>query len=152
MLAWRIVKEKHAADAFSGRGAADFGGRWNSRGVAVVYTSGTQSLAALEILVHLTGQRTAKYMAISIEFDPALVEEFPINRPPGDWRQEPPPLAAQQIGDHWVEQNRSPILKLPSVIIPGEPNYVLNPAHPDFSKIVIGNPGPFTLDPRLFAY
>lgn len=51
--AWRIVKEKHAATAFSGEGARLYGGRWNSVGTSLVYTSGTKALAALESLVHL---------------------------------------------------------------------------------------------------
>jgi len=73
--AWRIVKEKHAATAFSGEGAARTGGRWNSRGVAVIYTSSTKALAALENLVHLNPPVLFRYAAIQIEFDDALVEE-----------------------------------------------------------------------------
>ena len=72
--AWRIVKEKHAAAAFSGEGAARNGGRWNSRGVRLIYTSSTESLAALETLVHLNPQMPFKYVAIRIKFDDALVE------------------------------------------------------------------------------
>src|SRR5258705_349554 len=71
--AWRIVKAKHAATAFSGEGAARTGGRWNSRGVPVVYTSSTKSLAALESLVHLNPPVLFKYVAIRIQFDDALI-------------------------------------------------------------------------------
>lgn len=147
--AWRILKEKHAATAFSGEGAAKAGGRWNSRGVAVVYTSATKSLAALENLVHLNPPMPFKYVAIRIEFAEKLVEEFSLDSLPPDWQAEPPGPSSKRIGDVWVHEARSAILKLPSVIISGEPNYLLNPAHRDFHKISIDAPERFAFDLRL---
>ncbi|MBA4147247.1 MAG: RES family NAD+ phosphorylase [Verrucomicrobia bacterium] len=148
--AWRIVKEKHAATAFTGEGAAKAGGRWNSRGVFLVYASGSKSLATLESLVHLNPPVTFKYVAFSLKFDRAFVEVFPIKNLPAGWRAEPAPAFTQAIGDRWVKSARSPMLALPSVIT-GETNYLLNPSHPDFKKITIGKPEPFTFDPRLLA-
>src|SRR5438874_740958 len=101
--AWRIVKEKHAAIAFSGEGAARTGGRWNSRGVAVVYTSCTKSLAVLESLVHLNPPVTFKYVAIPLTFAVAFVEVFAVKNLPADWRIEPPPPSTKSIGDAWVK-------------------------------------------------
>lgn len=147
--AWRIVKEKHAATAFDGEGAWLFGGRWNSRGTRVVYTSATRSLATLENLVHLTPPVVFKYMVIRVEFDDTLVETISQTALPYDWTEEPPPPSTKEIGDHWVKQAVSPVLALPSVIIPGELNYLINPAHPQFKSIVIGKPEPFSFDPRL---
>ena len=149
--AWRIVKAKHAATAFSGDGAAKTGGRWNSRGVPVVYASSTKSLAALETLVHLNPPVPFKYVAFRIHFDAALVEKLPRNRLPADWQTEPPASSGKAIGDAWVRSMRSPVLEVPSVIISGEPNYLLNPAHQDFKRLSIGKPEPFTFDPRLLA-
>jgi RES domain-containing protein len=149
--AWRIVQEEHAASAFSGEGAAKFGGRWNSRGVPVVYTSSTKSLAALENLVHLNPPVRFKYVAIRLKFDDALVEVVPLKALPPNWRAEPPPSSSKQIGDAWVLSARSAVLALPSVIVSGEPNYLLNPAHPDFHRISIGKPEKFTFDPRLLT-
>jgi RES domain-containing protein len=74
--AWRIVKARHAATAFSGKGAADNGGRWNSRGVAVVYASITKSLAVLESLVHLNPPVRFKSVVFRLQFEDALVENF----------------------------------------------------------------------------
>ena len=145
--AWRIVKEKHAATAFSGEGARLYGGRWNSPGTSVVYTSGSKALAALESLVHLNPPVIFKYVAIPIDFDDALVEK--VAALPADWTEAPPPPATKDIGDLWVREARSAVLELPSVIIPGEPNYLLNPAHPNFKKISLGKPEPFSFDPRL---
>ena len=147
LRAWRIVKAKHAATAFSGEGARLYGGRWNSPGVSLVYTSGTKALAALESLVHLNPPVIFKYAAIPIEFDAALVEK--VTALPADWNDMPAPPSTRAIGDLWAKQARSAVLELPSVIIPGESNYLLNPAHPDFKKIVIGKPEPFSFDPRL---
>jgi RES domain-containing protein len=149
--AWRIIKEKHAATAFSGEGAAKTGGRWNSRGVPVVYTSSTKSLAALESLVHLNPPVLFTYVAVRVQFDRALLEIVPLKTLPADWWAEPPPPSSKAVGDAWVRKAASAVLGLPSVIIPGEPNYLLNPAHPDFKKISIGKPERFAFDPRLLA-
>jgi RES domain-containing protein len=149
--AWRIVKAKHAATAFSGEGAAKTGGRWNSRGVPVVYASSTKSLAALETLVHLNPPVPFQYVAFRLQFDAALVENIPLNRLPADWRVEPPPPSTKAIGDAWAREVRSAVLALPSVIVPGELNYLLNPAHPAFKKISIGKPERFAFDPRLLT-
>lgn len=149
--AWRIVKKKHIGTAISGKGAADYGGRWNSYGVPIVYTSGSQSLAALEILVHLNPVVIFEYVAIQIEFDFNLVEQFPFEKLPEDWQTEPPSPATQYIGDVWVSQGRSAILAVPSAIISNEPNFLLNPAHRDFKKIRFGSPEPFAFDPRLLV-
>jgi RES domain-containing protein len=149
--AWRIVKERHAATAFFGEGAAKAGGRWNSRGVALVYTSSTKSLAVLENLVHLNPPVLFKYVAFRVEFDDALVEEFPQRLLPADWSAEPPPVSSKAIGDAWVRESRSAVLALPSALLAGEPNYLLNPAHPDFRKTVISKPEVFTFDSRLLT-
>jgi len=149
--AWRIVKAKHAATAFSGEGAAKTGGRWNSRGVPVVYTSSAKSLAALESLVHLNPPVRFKYVALRIKFERAIVKIVPPRALPPDWRVEPPPPSTKRLGDAWAREARSAVLAVPSVIVPGEPNYLLNPAHPDFRKIRIGKPERFTFDSRLLT-
>jgi RES domain-containing protein len=149
--AWRIVKEKHAATAFSGEGAAKTGGRWNSRGVPAVYASGTKALTALETLVHLNPLVLFKYVVFRLQFDDALIENVPLNRLPAEWRVEPPPPSTKAVGDAWVREKRSAVLALPSVIIPGEFNYLLNPAHPAFKRIAIGKPERFAFDPRLLT-
>ena len=147
--AWRIVKKAHAATAFSGEGARRFGGRWNSPGTPVVYTSGTLALAALEILVHLNPPVRLEYVAIPFDFEDAWVQKLKLSDLPADWMEEPPPPSTQLLGDRWVKQARSAILELPSTIVRIEPNYLLNAAHPDFRKVRIGKAMPFAFDPRL---
>jgi RES domain-containing protein len=149
MRVWRIVKEKHAATAFDGEGARLYGGRWNSRGTRLIYTSASLSLAALENLVHLTTPVAFRYVALAVEFHDRLVERADTIALPTDCNEEPPPQTAQEIGDRWVREARSVALELPSVIIPGEFNYLLNPAHPDFKKITMSKPELFSFDQRL---
>jgi RES domain-containing protein len=146
---WRIVKSRYAAAAFDGEGARLYGGRWNSPGTRMVYTSSTISLAVLEALVHLQeASLLSSYLLISVSFDDALVERLERSRLPDVWRTYPPPSELQRLGDEWVRSRRSAVLEVPSVIVERESNYLLNPAHPDFS-LVIGEPEPFTFDERL---
>lgn len=149
LTAWRIVKEKYADSAFGGEGAAKTGGRWNSRGRKLVYSSGSLSLAALELLVHLNPPVRFRWVARSCEFDPRLVETFPSGRLPSEWRRVPAPQEVREIGDAWLAESRSAVLAVPSVVVPREWNYLLNPAHPDFRKIELGAPEPFSFDSRL---
>ena len=149
---WRIVKSRHASTAFDGEGARLYGGRWNSPGTRMIYTSRSLSLAVLQVLVHL--RETAllsSYSLIAARFDDALIESLDHSRLPDVWRSYPAPPELQRIGDEWVRSQRSAVLQVPSAVVERESNYLLNPAHPDFSSIVIGEPEPFTFDERLLA-
>jgi RES domain-containing protein len=142
---WRIVKARHAATAFTGEGAAKTGGRWNSRGVAVVYASAT----LLEILVHLNPPVPMEFVAIRAVFDVRKLRKLEAHELPQDWRTGPPGAATQRIGDRWVRESASAVLAVPSVLVPEETNYLFNPAHPDFGQVALGRPEPLALDPRL---
>lgn len=154
--AYRIAKEPNRVKAFSGQGAKDWGGRWNSKGVAVVYTAEHRSLSILEVLVHVKGGAGMGRSAISvpfyiypISFDAALLEELPISSLSTGWNSEPPTAGSQSLGDAWVSVARSPVLAVPSMIVPEERNCVLNPSHPRFPEIQIGSPVVGSFDPRL---
>lgn len=148
---WRIVPENRASDAFLGEGARLYGGRWNSAGVAIVYGSQHQSLAALEQLVHLNPITPNRFKVLSFQFPDSLIETvLPRNLPEG-WRQEPPPPFTQRLGDVWARELRSAVLAIPSIIIPDELNYLLNPAHPDFKEIALGRAEKFSFDARLLV-
>ncbi len=150
ITAWRIVNPDRADDAFDGKGARMFGGRWNSSGVAVVYTSSTASLAALELLVHMPRERDLRQFVIfACTFNEELAGDMDRDQLPADWRDYPPPETLQQIGDTWIMSESTAVLRVPSVIIGSEFNYLLNPAHEDFGKIEIHEPIPFSLDLRL---
>jgi RES domain-containing protein len=149
---WRIVKSRYAAAAFDGEGARLYGGRWNSPGTPMVYTSSTISLAVLEVLVHLQeASLLSSYSLIAARFDDAFVESLDRSMLPDGWRSYPAPSELQRIGDEWVQSQRSAVLEVPSVIVERESNYLLNASHPDFSSVAIGEPEPFTFDERLLA-
>lgn len=143
------MKERHSANAFDGEGARLHGGRWNSRGNRMVYASATLSLAALESLVHLAPPISFRFVAFRLEFDEALVEGVPLSLLPPDWTEEPPSRSTQDLGDRWVRESRSVILEVPSVLIPGESNYLINPGHPEFRSVAIGPAEAFAFNPRL---
>jgi RES domain-containing protein len=148
--AWRITKRQHTKTAFSGSGAKKYGGRWNSPGTAVVYVSETQSLAILELLVHLEApELLQKYVLISVDIGDDVVEDLDRATLPRNWRAEPAPVQLREIGDEWMRVGASVALRVPSAIVPAESNFLLNPCHADFQNLVIGEPVDFSLDERL---
>jgi len=150
ITAWRIAKRKHARDAFTGEGAREFGGRWNNPGTAIVYTAQSQSLAALEMLVHLdSSDLLQKYVLIEVEFEQVLVRPVELSVLPRHWRSDPAPPEVRPIGDDWILAGSSPVLQVPSVLVPGENNFLLNPAHSDFPRLRFGKPLSFQFDSRL---
>ena len=148
--AWRIVVESEGSTAFSGEGAWRYGGRWNSRNVRMIYASEHQSTAALEVFVHNQPfNPNEKYKAFHLEWPDTLTEVFPLTKLPVSWRTHPPSVETRQIGDRWVQQQRSAVLALPSAISPADTNFLLNPEHRDFKRIRIASPIDFDFDPRL---
>ena len=148
--AWRLIKAKHTDDAFAGEGARRGGGRWNSKGVRIVYTAGSLSLATLEVMVHIPFYSALKnYVCIPIDFDSRLSQSIMTEDLPDNWTADPIPQSVKDVGDRWVQNQQSVILKIPSAIIAVEHNYLINPSHPDFEKIVINSPQKFSFDHRL---
>lgn len=148
--AWRITKSRHADRAYDGEGARRVGGRWNSKGVAMVYASASASLALLEVLVHVEDESLLPaYTLISAELDEDLIDRLDEAALPPDWRSSPAPPELREIGDDWAASRRSVALAVPSVVVPWETNLLLNPSHPRFAELRIDAPRRFELDPRL---
>jgi RES domain-containing protein len=150
--AWRLVKKAHERDAFTGEGARRYGGRWNERGTAVVYVSGTVALAVLEVFVHLGGgQQGLVFATFEVEIPNSVTVEVLVpSALPANWRAEPPPTECMALGTKWVKQGHAAVLEVPSVVIPRERNYVLNIGHADFAKLKITQRDDFTLDSRMW--
>jgi len=147
---WRITKQKHARTAFTGEGAKLYGGRWNSQGKLVVYTAESRALALAEILVHLESAGVlSRYVVIQVEIDEANISHLDLRNLPKNWRAEPAPKRLKTVGDEWLDSGKSAVLRVPSAIVVGEFNYLLNPSHPDFSKLRIHGPERFSIDKRL---
>jgi RES domain-containing protein len=149
IVGWRVVKEKHAKSAFSGEGARLYEGRWNSAGVRVVYCSEHLSLAALEILVHTQPVTLRdKFRIFRISWDEMLMSVVEMKRLPKGWNAQPPGPVSRSIGDEWTRSGKSAVLSVPSVIVPLERTFLLNPKHSDFSRIKVKEVGSFILDTR----
>ena len=146
---WRLLTARFAASAFSGEGARLHGGRWNGKGVPMVYTAGSQSLAVLEMLVQDEPLR-ARYVMIPATLPGNLeIERIGPDQLPSDWRSPAARSQIQAIGADWARRSSSAALAVPSSVIPAETNYLLNPLHPAFARIEIGEPRDFTIDLRL---
>lgn len=100
-----------------------------------MHSEDTRVLAAIE------------WATIAVDIDDALIE---IAHPlPGDWRDLPAPESTRALGSRWMAESRSVVLRVPSIVVDGECNYLLNPRHPDFARLKIGEARPFSFDPRL---
>ena len=146
---WRLVTARFADTAFSGAGARDYGGRWNQKGIPLVYTAGSLSLAMLEMLVQDEPLR-ARYITIPAGIPTAMkIDRVNVEQLPSDWRGSTALERLQSIGTEWATQLSSAVLAVPSAVVPAETNYLLNPKHPDFAKISIGEPQELVTDLRL---
>jgi RES domain-containing protein len=148
---WRLTGRDRTD--LDGEGACLYGGRWNSHGTAVIYTAGTLSLAVLEYLVHLNPDKIPHdLLRIAGEIpDTLAIRHIGIEALPPSWNALTLQPVTQTIGTQWVTAGLSAVLRVPSVVIPQESNYVLNPRHPEFSAITWSVPEPFSLDPRLLS-
>ena len=149
MRVWRIASAAHAA--FDGEGARLFGSRWTSRGSPAVFTSATLSLAALERFVHVDPDiEIANLVAIAADIaDEVAIGRVSLRELPREWRTYPAPPSLAIIGDRWLHEAHTAVLSVPSVIVPQERNFILNPRQRNFARIAIGRPEPFTFDPRM---
>ena len=151
MRIWRICREPYAIDPLEGKGGFYTSGRWHTKGRPVVYTSSTLSLAALELLVHVS-KSTFPSDLVQLEIDipdTLKIEKVDTSRLPGNWKSYPAPAELRTIGDDWLTACSTPVLQVPSAIIPEESNLILNPQHADMSKITVVSTEVFTYDPRI---
>jgi len=149
--AYRITQTKYVPTAFDGEGARVNGGRWNSVGTRIVYLASSLSLATLELLVHTEDISTIylNYSVIPVDFDEGLVQSLKPSSLPSGWDAPEPIPETQMLGDAWIVGGASLLLQVPSVVTPGEVNYLVNPLHPDFPRLSFGTPVGFEPDSRL---
>ena len=115
----------------------------------MVYTSATTSLGLLEKMVHADSGLLPFFVSIPVTFNADLVESVDPETLPANWQCLPAPFELQQIGNVWIDSRQSCILEVPSVIVPHESNLILNPSHPDFASIGIGETIGLDIDQRL---
>ncbi|MEO9191469.1 MAG: RES domain-containing protein [Acetobacteraceae bacterium] len=146
MRLYRVASARHPV--WDGAGAALSGGRWNPPGMPVIYAAGSLSLAMLERLV----QRTALRRTLLVEAvvpDDLAIEDLMAD-PPANWRAMNSPEAAR-AGGAWAASGRTVLLRVPSVVVPREANYLINPLHQDAARITVGAPEELEWDTRLFG-
>lgn len=151
MIVFRLSRAQFARD-LSGRGAQIAGGRWNSKGIPVVYTSQSRALCTVEIAVHTPlGNIPDDYVLVSVLIpDHLIIKELQEKDLPARWYTFPHPPSTQEIGDRFITGKKHPVLKVPSAVVQGEYNFLLNPLHPEFGRISIHSVEPFRFDERLF--
>lgn len=142
LVVWRIVNAKYSEGMFGGKGSSINGGRWNSLGKSMAYTSQSLSLATLELLVHLQPENIKNRFVCAFATipDDVFIENIDVNLVQDESRR---------VGDEWIDSRRSSLLCVPSAIIQEEKNYLLNPENYGMQKIVFSDPYEFKLDPRL---
>ncbi len=151
MIVYRLAKERFKND-LSGKGAEIAGGRWNSKGVAVLYTSESRALCTTEIAVHTPlGILPDDFYLITIDIpDNIEIKEIKATQLPENWKNIPHINDTQQTGNKFIKEKKFLVLKVPSAVVQGDYNYLLNPAHKDFEKIKIKKTEKFEFDKRLF--
>lgn len=150
IVAWRIVAPQFAGTPLDGTGAALMGGRFNGIRRPMAYASGSISLALLEILVQVGRRaRIHDYVCVPIRFLASHVETLPAGGLPVGWNAIPYHATSQDVGDRWLREHRSAVLRVPSVVVPQEWNYLINPLHGRFEEIEVGEPFPAPVDSRL---
>ncbi|MDZ7935713.1 MAG: RES family NAD+ phosphorylase [Emticicia sp.] len=149
MEVFRLSSAKYAND-LSGTDAKIHGGRWNRKGDAVLYTAGTKALALVEVLVHTTNAfLPINYQLITLYITDDSVLTIPTKSLPEDWNHTEPSDSTTKISTDWLRTSEYLTLRVPSVVVEGEYNYLINPAHADFTKIKILRSEAFNFDNRL---
>jgi len=150
MRVYRLIRARWVSQALTGEGARRYGSRWNPKGVPMIYTASTLSLAALETLVHFAiDTAPVDYVALTIRVPSDAIERVAPNELPPDWNVTPAPASCQELGARWARQSKSLGLAVPSAVVPSETNILLNPLHPDFPEVVLEKQEPFLFDSRL---
>ena len=146
MLVFRVTRAKHTS--LDGEAAKLYGGRWNHPGSALVYTAGSRALALLETRVHLTRPpRDYVCMVIEIPFEP--VDRSDEIRATRNWRTRA--RYTKDFGSLWCRTAKECVLKVPSVVVPDESNYLINPAHSQMAQIRVLGIQAIKFDPRLWT-
>ena len=152
MIVYRIAKTRHIYD-LTGAGARIYGGRWNHKGIGMIYTSENRSLASLEFLVHAPHAILPTDLSIAAIRvpDSIISKEISISDLPDNWNKYPSPLKLADIGTRWALSNETLLLRVPSVVIPHEFNILINPSHTDINKIAISKIEKYQFDDRLLS-
>jgi RES domain-containing protein len=151
MIVFRLTKSSYQND-LSGRGAEIYGGRWNSKNTPMIYTSQSRALCVAEIAVHSPlGIIPKDYFLITIEIpDTCKIKQISESELPAGWSSIPHIHQTQQIGDIFIKNADNLVIKVPSAVVQGDWNFLINPLHQDISSIKIISVEEYNFDKRLF--
>ncbi len=151
MIVYRLSKQAYIND-LSGYGAEKTGGRWNSKGLPILYTAASRALAVVEIAVHVPlGIIPTDYYLATIEIpDKASMPRIEVADLPANWNRSPFIKTTQLIGDDFIKSNKHLMVPVPSATVTGDHNYLINPRHSDFKNVRIKSVDVFEFDLRLF--
>ncbi|MGA8868558.1 MAG: RES family NAD+ phosphorylase [Candidatus Sulfotelmatobacter sp.] len=149
---YRVLRRAFARTPLDGEGAYRYGGRWSSPGTRLSYTSEHQSLAMLEYFVHLdAGDAPPDLVLVTAKIPDDLPRQhITADELPSHWRRSPAPADLARIGDEFVQKAERAVLVVPSALAPNENNWLLNPQHAGFRRIVVRGTEALTYDPRMF--
>lgn len=150
MIVYRLCKSKYSHD-LTGSGAEKTGGRWNNKGVPMIYTSESRALCVAEIALHTPlGILPFDYEIVSIDLPGDMtVYRIKENELPANWLAMPHASQARKLGDFIIKQNKFLVIKAPSAVVPGDYSYLINPDHKDSYKIKILRVEEFNFEKRL---
>jgi RES domain-containing protein len=150
---YRVMRKAYALSPLDGEGAYLYGGRWSSPGTRLAYTSEHQSLTMLEYFVHLdAGDAPPDLVLVTAELtDDLPAKVIAVDDLLSSWRRSPVPAELARIGDEFVAEAKHCVLVVPSALAPHENNWLLNPQHRDFRRVVVQGVEPLSYDPRMFA-
>ena len=148
MIVYRIVTKKHAGD-LSGTGAAIHGGRWNKKGSPVLYTGENKEIALLEIIVHTPPMMVPDLVILTIDIPDTSITEINKSKLPENWIDYPAPTILSEIAENWIRKGKTIALKVPSCIIHGSHNYILNCNHPEYYQVRLLDRKDFRFDTRF---
>jgi RES domain-containing protein len=149
---YRVLRKTYARTPFDGEGAYRYGGRWSSPGTRLSYASEHQSLAMLEYFVHLDVDDPPGDLVLAVAEvpDDLARERVETSNLPANWRESAAPPELARLGDEFAQRGENCLLLVPSVLAPNENNWLINPAHTDYKRIVVLEVGPLSYDPRMF--
>ncbi len=150
MRVFRLSRRKYSSE-LSGKGAAKFGNRWNSKGTEIIYTAESRALAMAEVAVHLSlATLPSDYVMIEIDIpDNMIIKSLQEHEFDKNWNSHPPSTSTQKIGDEFIDAMEFCVLKVPSAVVQGDYNYLINPYHNLFKYIKIVKVTDFPFDKRL---
>lgn len=149
MKVFHLGSRRFAGD-LSGKGAELFGGRWNRPGTPCIYTSGSLSLSVLEYAVNNSLDRIPRALCYTVYHIPDKGHKiFSLPSLPGNWQERPVPVSTMDFGTPFLASATYLVLAFPSVIIPQEMNYLINPLHPDINQITVLEQKDFVFDPGI---